>query len=209
MVYLLKNRERVVSKDDLVREVWGGRIVSNSTLPSRINAVRKAVGDDGRAQQLIRTVPRKGIRFVGVVREEVASVAPISVEPTPSPPPALVDEPSIRLASGERRQLTVVSCDLGEATALASRLDPEDLRDLITQKLRGVGEIAARFDGVIAPQSGDGISIYFGYPRAHEDNAERAIRCALALAAGPAPASLQAWRSSKAVRRMSASWARQ
>ena len=70
LVYLVQNRHRVVSKDDLVEAVWGGRIVSESTLTSRINAVRKAIGDSGDAQRLIRTLPRKGIRFVGVVREE-------------------------------------------------------------------------------------------------------------------------------------------
>jgi len=70
LVYLLQNRERVVSKDDLFAAVWNGRIVSESTLTTHINAVRKAIGDTGEAQCLIRTVPRKGFRFVGEVREE-------------------------------------------------------------------------------------------------------------------------------------------
>jgi TolB-like protein len=68
LVYLLENRDRVVSKDDLIAAVWGGRIVSDSTLSSRINAARKAVGDSGGEQRLIRTVARKGIRFVGAVQ---------------------------------------------------------------------------------------------------------------------------------------------
>src|SRR6188474_1701970 len=65
LVYLIRNRERVVTKDDLMSAVWGGRIVSESTLTSRINAARRAVGDTGDSQHLIRTSPRKGIRFVG------------------------------------------------------------------------------------------------------------------------------------------------
>lgn len=65
LVYLVKNRDRVVSKDDLINGVWEGRIVSESTLTSRITAVRKAVGDSGKEQRLIRTVSRKGVRFVG------------------------------------------------------------------------------------------------------------------------------------------------
>ena len=69
LVYLVQNRDRVVSKDDLIAAVWGGRIVSESTLTSRINAARKAVGDSGEEQNLIRTVARKGVRFVGAVRE--------------------------------------------------------------------------------------------------------------------------------------------
>ena len=67
LVHLLKHRDRVVSRDDLIALVWGGRIVSDSTLDSRINAARNAVGDNGKEQRLIRTVPRKGIRFVGAV----------------------------------------------------------------------------------------------------------------------------------------------
>jgi len=67
---LLENRDRFVSKDDLVASVWGGRIVSDATLTSRIYAARKAVGDSGRGQKLIRTIARKGFRFVGAVRTQ-------------------------------------------------------------------------------------------------------------------------------------------
>ena len=68
LTFLVQNRDRVVSKDDLFASVWGGRIVADSTLASRINAARKAVGDSGEEQRLIRTVARKGVRFVGDVR---------------------------------------------------------------------------------------------------------------------------------------------
>ena len=68
LVYLVRNHDRLVSKDDLIASVWGGRIVSDSTLSSRINAARKAIGDNGEDQRLIRTVARKGFRFVGTVR---------------------------------------------------------------------------------------------------------------------------------------------
>ena len=70
-----ENRDRVVSKDDLIASVWGGRIVSDSTLTSRINAARKAVGDSGEEQKLIRTVARKGLRFVGTVQTQADSEA--------------------------------------------------------------------------------------------------------------------------------------
>src|SRR5215831_9837723 len=77
LVYLIENRDRVVSKDDLIASVWGGRIVSESTLTSRINAARKAIDDSGKQQNLIRTVARKGLRFIGTVREEqAATLAP-------------------------------------------------------------------------------------------------------------------------------------
>jgi TolB-like protein/cytochrome c-type biogenesis protein CcmH/NrfG len=67
LVYLVQNCDRVVSKDDLIASVWGGRVVSDSTLTSRINAARKALGDSGKDQKLIRTIARKGFRFVGAV----------------------------------------------------------------------------------------------------------------------------------------------
>ena len=75
LVYLIRNRNRVVSKDDLIAGVWKGRIVSDSTLDSRINAARKAVGDSGGRQQVIRTVIRRGFRFVAPVTEGAARSA--------------------------------------------------------------------------------------------------------------------------------------
>jgi TolB-like protein/Tfp pilus assembly protein PilF len=74
LLYLVQNRKHVVSKDELLDVVWGGRIVSESTLTSHINAARKAIGDSGQGQRLIRTVARKGFRFVGEVREGQPSV---------------------------------------------------------------------------------------------------------------------------------------
>jgi DNA-binding winged helix-turn-helix (wHTH) protein len=68
--FLVGNRNRVVSKDDLLTSVWGGRIVSESTLASRINAARRSIGDNGEQQRLIRTIFGKGVRFVGAVGEQ-------------------------------------------------------------------------------------------------------------------------------------------
>ena len=76
LLYFLENRDRVIGKDELFDKVWDGRIVSESTLTSRINAVRKAIKDTGRDQRLLRTVPRKGFRFVGSVRADQPAAAP-------------------------------------------------------------------------------------------------------------------------------------
>ena len=81
LVHLVRNRERVVSKDELLDAVWGGRIVSESTLTSHINAVRKALGDTGEEQRLVRTIARKGYRFVGEVRESDVSESPDPARP--------------------------------------------------------------------------------------------------------------------------------
>ena len=115
LAYLIHNRERVVSKDDLIASVWGGRIVSDSTLTSRINAARTAVGDTGKDKTLIRTVARKGFRFVGDVRTqpygtEPAQAADLRVnvsEPRAGLP--LPDRPAIAVLpfvnmSGDREQ---------------------------------------------------------------------------------------------------------
>src|SRR5262245_19747386 len=76
LAYLIGSRERVVSKDDLIAGVWMGRVVSDSALTSCINAARSAVGDSGASQRLIKTLPRKGVRFVGTVREESHPASP-------------------------------------------------------------------------------------------------------------------------------------
>ncbi len=83
LIYLVQNRDRIVSKDDLIASVWGGRIVSDSALTSRINAARKAVGDSGGDQKLIRTIARKGLRFVGVVRAQTSGDEPAHVADSP------------------------------------------------------------------------------------------------------------------------------
>src|SRR5215470_6501720 len=92
--------------------------------------------------------------------------------------------------AAERRQLTVMFCDLVGSTALSTRHDPEDLRELIGDYHRAVAETVGRFDGFVAKYMGDGVLIYFGYPQAHEDDAERAVRAGLAVieAVGRLPA---------------------
>jgi TolB-like protein len=98
LVYLLTNRDHVVSKDELMDTVWGGRIVSESTLASHINAVRQAIGDSGQEQRLIRTIARKGFRFVADVTELLTAQTaeePASSNPGTAPLLALPDRPSI------------------------------------------------------------------------------------------------------------------
>ncbi|WP_024513674.1 winged helix-turn-helix domain-containing protein [Bradyrhizobium sp. Tv2a-2] len=113
LVHLLENRDRVVSKDDLIDKIWGGRIVSESTLTSRINAARKAIGDSGVEQNLIRTVPRKGVRFVSAVVTQLRSAGAEAAAPAPAnqvrPGLPLPDRPAIAVLpfanmSGDREQ---------------------------------------------------------------------------------------------------------
>lgn len=89
--YLIRNRERVVTKDDLIAHIWQGRIVSESVLTTRLNAARTAIGDSGAEQRLIKTLSRKGVRFTGAVREQQAPEAATTMQPTLPLP----DKPSI------------------------------------------------------------------------------------------------------------------
>ena len=92
--YLIGNRERVVTRDDLIESIWGGRIVSESALSTRINAARTAIGDSGAEQRLIKTLPRKGLRFVGSVREEQQGAQSAASEAS-KPPLAFANRASI------------------------------------------------------------------------------------------------------------------
>src|SRR5262245_61838153 len=86
-----------------------------------------------------------------------------------------------RPAEAERRQLTVLFCDLVDSTVLASQLDPEDLREVVRAYQETCAKVIARFEGHIAQYLGDGLLVYFGYPLAHEDDAQRAVRAGLGM----------------------------
>src|SRR5215831_18016750 len=97
--------------------------------------------------------------------------------------------------AAERRQVTVMFSDLVGSTALSARMDPEDLREVISAYQKCVAETVRRFGGFVAKYMGDGVLVYFGYPQAHEDDAERAVRAGLELIAAVSalklPVSLQ------------------
>ena len=134
-----------------------------------------------------------GVTSIGHRRKLLAAIAALRTEPptvaqsaasatsAPTSPPPV---------DAERRQLTVMFCDLVGSTALSTRFDPEDLRELIGDYHRAVADTVGRFDGFVAKYMGDGVLIYFGYPQAHEDDAERAVRAGLAVieAVGRLPA---------------------
>jgi DNA-binding winged helix-turn-helix (wHTH) protein len=157
LAYLIHNRERVVTQDDLLASVWGGRIVSDSTLRSHINAARGAIGDSGEAQRLIRTLPRKGFRFVGEVHERQPEVvpAPAADRATEVVPPAAAEpapEPDGHVA------LPVVASAPGPAPAPARAARRPRLNGALGATL--IGSAAAAL--VIVA----GLVILFRYPGA-------------------------------------------
>ena len=99
---------------------------------------------------------------------------PSAVSPSTPPFPPERDQ-------AERRQLTVMFCDLVDSTALSRRVDPEDLQDMIRRFLDACSQAIGRFNGYIAKYMGDGMLVYFGYPHAHENDAERAVYAGLAI----------------------------
>jgi class 3 adenylate cyclase/predicted ATPase len=123
-----------------------------------------------------------GVTSVGHRRKLLAAIAALGAEPaTPHPnPPPLAGEGRVG-AEAERRQLTVMFCDLVGSTALSARLDPEDLREVIGAYHRCCADLITEAGGFVAKYMGDGVLAYFGYPLAHEHDAEHAVRAGLAL----------------------------
>ena len=121
---------------------------------------------------------RKLLAAIGLLRAS----SPVSAASIPSIEPVRqTGDADTAASSAERRQLTVMFCDLVGSTALASRLDPEDLREVLAAYHAVVAEVVVKFGGYIAKYMGDGVLAYFGYPQAHEHDAEQAVRAGLAL----------------------------
>jgi len=123
--YLIRNRERVVSKDDLIKAIWNGRSVTDAALTTRLNAARGAIGDSGEEQHFIKTLPRRGFRFVGQVRE-VREIASLNSGDTPDSVPALPGKPSIAVLpfanmSGDPEQEYFADGMVEEITTALSR----------------------------------------------------------------------------------------
>ena len=118
---------------------------------------------------------RKLLEAIALLRAETTTKAPPPVAPSTIPKPAQ--------DTAERRHVTVMFSDLVGSTALSGRMDPEDLREVISAYQKCVAEAVRRFGGFVAKYMGDGVLVYFGYPQAHEDDAERAVRAGLELVA--------------------------
>ena len=134
---------------------------------------------------VLRDLTDQDLKDLGVVlgdrRKMLRAIAELAGAVTASPPPAFSEPKSQDTA--ERRQVTVMFSDLVGSTALSARMDPEDLREVISAYQKCVAETVQRFGGFVAKYMGDGVLVYFGYPQAHEDDAERAVRAGLELVA--------------------------
>lgn len=195
LLYLLEHRDRVVPKQELAERLWPDQYISDTVIENSILAARRAVGDSGRAQRIIRTLHGHGYRLIAPVtlidEQEEASrpealTSPVEEKP---PVPMLAGDGAAQVRSdasspaieAARRQLTVLFCDLVGSTELSSQVDPEEYADIIGAYHAACAAVIERYEGHIAQYLGDGLLVYFGYPQTHEDDAQRAVHTALAI----------------------------
>src|SRR5438128_1607039 len=180
--YLVTHPDRLVSKDELLDAVWPETAVSEAVVRVAIGALRKVLGDTVQTPRFIATVPRRGYRFLAPV-EQYPSVAPVPVPVPAGPVPVAAPQlpETLPPPEAERRRLTVLFCDLVDSTRLAGHLDPEDYREIVRAYHQTCAAVIHRFDGYLAQYLGDGVLVYFGYPLAHEDDAQRAVRTGLGM----------------------------
>ena len=142
--------------------------------------------ENGIDVSVLRHLTDQDLKDIGVLlghrRKMLAAINELVSTAPATPEPAAGTEPKTQ-NTAERRQVTVMFCDLVGSTALSARMDPEDLREVISAYQKCVAETVRRFDGFVAKYMGDGVLVYFGYPQAHEDDAERAVRAGLELIA--------------------------
>src|SRR6266576_1660482 len=163
--YLVENAGRLVAKDELINAIWPSVTVTDESLTHCVSDIRRALADSD--QRLIRTVARRGYLFT-------AAVSRVG-DQTPATPGDRPHQPA------ERRQVTVLCCDLLEANELSAHLDPEDLERILAAFHDRCTAVIERLGGLLAPFSGDGVLAYFGVPLAREDDAERAVRAGLGI----------------------------
>ncbi|HEX3990517.1 MAG TPA: AAA family ATPase [Acetobacteraceae bacterium] len=168
--HLVENAGRLVSKDELIELVWANVTVSDVSLARCVSDVRLALRDQ--AQRIIRTVPRRGYLFAVPVARIANPTRPVLQDP---------DKTRSVHHAGEYRQLTVLACELAGLAELSARLDPEDLREATTSCYRRCAGIVERHHGYVAHDAGGDLLAWFGYPEALEQDAENAVRAALAL----------------------------
>jgi DNA-binding response OmpR family regulator len=162
----------VLSRDQLLDAVLGRRADPyDRSIDVLVGRLRRKIEADPKLPRVIVTVIGEGYKFAAKPQKPARSGSSIQAQ----------EEQPAGARPTERRQLTVICCGLVGSTALASRLDPEDLRAVFAEYHRCCAEVIAPFGGIVAPFAGDRVLVYFGYPEAHENDAERAVRAGLAL----------------------------
>ncbi len=192
LALLITHRDRVVCKDELVEHVWMGRNISETTVSSSVKELRRALGDSGKTQRLIKTVHGKGFRFVAPLSVEDAS----PVVPTPSPDPvppspverdvaaaATLDAPVAEIpadantasSTAERKTFSVLCCGLVASAEWAQRMGVDAAHDLMEALFASAQTVVSRYDGQVTQWRSDGFLALFGAPVARDDHARLAL----------------------------------
>jgi DNA-binding winged helix-turn-helix (wHTH) protein/predicted ATPase len=176
---LIERPGAILSKDTLIEAAWSGRLVEQSNLPVQIAALRRVLGGVPGGDRWIETMPGRGYRFIGPIvteMEQGAMAVPPQVDTAPEPA-------ATPRAEAERRQITAMSCELIGISAGADGVGLEDLREVVAAFQCCVSEMVDRHDGFVVNRLGNIALVLFGYPAAHEYDAERAVRAGLELCA--------------------------
>jgi class 3 adenylate cyclase len=196
LAYLITQRDRVVLKQELLEHLWPAQYVGDAALNCYIMAVRQALGDNGKRQQVIRTVRGRGYRFVAPAQEQ--ELAPraeppqggrFAAEEVPVHEPARLSTTSAADTScagtpgtdGEYKLVTTLCCALSGVSALVTRLGPEVLYRRMQAVFELTQEVLQEYEGTLIHQASEGFTAVFGAPVAQEDHARRAVLVALTL----------------------------
>ena len=174
---LAQQAGQVVSREELMETVWPGVFVSDDSITQCVGEIRRALGGDA---HLLRTLPKRGyVLAAASARFETASASPLAPNRTDQEEVAPSDCEAAAAPEPERRHLTLMFCGLN--AGLLAELDLEDLDEIMTSYEGAVRAVVEQHGGVVGGYPGDWISVFFGWPIAKEDDAERAVRAALAV----------------------------
>src|SRR5215469_14383037 len=200
---LVERCGQTVTRDEILGRIWGKGVFIDSehAINTAVRKIRRALNDDANAPRFIVTIPGKGYRFVapvavakGALKEiengeqlsngqptelGVSSAARSRANSTGGDTRSPVN--SQLQVWAERRHLTVLFCDLVDSTGRAAQLDPEDWREIVGNYHRSAAHEVERFGGHVTRYLGDVVMAYFGWPQAHDDDVERAVRAGLAM----------------------------
>jgi len=179
LVYLIQYRHRVVTKQELFEQLWPDQFVGDAALSRCISMARKAIGDPGGLQPIIKALYGRGYRFMAPVEERDASLP--SQDQPPSPPAPEPTSLTPYHLDVERKHITVLACGIAASAALIERLQPENLHHLMHGIFNTAWRQVQQYEGLMHHVTDDGFVALFGVPQSHEDHAQRALLAAVHL----------------------------
>ena len=182
LAYLIQHRDRVVTRQDLFDALWPEQFVSEDALEWIIAEARRAVGDSGRAQRVIKTIRGRGYRFVAPIEEHLQAVSDHTSLPAPARALAAEESPVMaHPVGGERKQVTVLACALSPVVTQTAGMESEALHTVRQRVFALVQQEVQRYAGTIQHFVDNACLAFFGAPLAQEDHARRAVLAALRL----------------------------